>query len=170
MTTILSSNTIIKPDSGSNLTIYEFFLFNRSGVCLVHLDLQEDTNGAVNRVLNSDNDRKNENRYKLIFGVLFSMKSFTKNISPNKSFDFFKSFITPSYKLHYVEFLNGLRFVLISAPIKQDLSIYLKDIYSAFYVNFISKNVLINKDEPIKNEIFLELVYNFLNNINSSIN
>jgi hypothetical protein len=52
MTTILSSNTLMKPDN--NQTIYEFFLFNRSGVCLVHLDLQEDQNGVLNRALNFD--------------------------------------------------------------------------------------------------------------------
>jgi hypothetical protein len=163
----ISSNTLMKPDN--NQTIYEFFIFNRSGVCVVHLDLLEDQLGVTNKALNLNIDRKNENRYKLIFGLLFSMKSFTKNISPNKNFDFFKSFITSNYKLHFVEFLNGLRFVIISGPIKHDLSCYLKDIYSAFYVNFISKNVLVNKDEPIKNEIFLELVTNFLNSINSSI-
>jgi hypothetical protein len=153
----------------NSLQILEFFIFNRSGVCLLHLDFQEDQLVLSNKALNVMNDKNIENRYKLIFGLLFSMKSFVKNISPNKNFDFFKSFLTSNYKIHYVEFLNGLRFVIISTPIKMDLSQTLKDIYAAFFVNFISKNILINKEEQINNELFIELVSSYLNSLNSTV-
>jgi hypothetical protein len=156
--------------SSPTIKILEFFIFHRTGTCLLHLDLQEDQLIVTNKALNVANDREAENRYKLIFGLIFSMKSFVKNLSPNKTFDFFKSFLTSNYKLHYVEFLNGLRFVCITSPIKMDLSQYLKEIYSSYYVNLISKNILINKEDQIKNEIFLELVYNYLNNLNQVIN
>ncbi len=163
----MSTSNIVKLET--QLQILEFFIFNRNGICLTHLDLQEDPSIPNNRALNLMTDKKNENRYKLIFGLLFSMKSFIKNVSPNKSTDFFKCFLTSTYKLHYVEFLNGLRFVIISTPTKLDFSAYLKEIYSAYFVNFISKNIFINKEEPIKNEIFLESVTNYLNSINTSI-
>jgi hypothetical protein len=94
------------------------------------------------------------------------MKSFMKNLSPKKPEDNMKSFSTNSYKLHYYEILNGLRFVAISKPMKGDLTNNLKEIFSAFYVNFISKNIFIKKDEPIKSDMFMELVYNYLININ----
>jgi hypothetical protein len=97
------------------------------------------------------------------------MKSFVKNISPNRNMDFFKSFVTSNFKLHYVEFLNGLRFIITSTAIKADLPQAIKDIYAAFYVNFISKNILINKEEPINNDLFMELVSNYLNSLNSSL-
>lgn len=150
--------------------ILEFFIYNRLGTCLAHIDLQEEQLVVVNKVLSKNSDKESENRYKLIYGLLFSMKSFIKNLSPNKSKDFLKSFNTISYKLHYIELLSGLRFVLLTTPIKMDLSVQLKEIYSAYYVNFISKNVFKNKDEPINNEIFLELIYNYLNNLNNFIN
>jgi hypothetical protein len=146
-----------------NSIILEFFIFNRSGVCLLHLDLQEEQIVVTNKVINCD--KKSEDRYKLIFGLLFSMKSFVKNLSPKKPEDILKTFSTNSYKLHYLELLNGLRFVAISKPIKTDLTNMLKDIYSAFYVNFISKNIFIKKDDLIKSDIFMELVYNYLINI-----
>jgi len=164
----MSTSVVAKQDT-YKFAILEFLIFNRSGVCLLHLDLQDELSNIFNRALTMDSDRKNEHRYKLIFGLLFSMKSFVKNISPNKTFDFFKSFTTQNYKLHYVEFLNGLRFVVLTTPTKLDMTQYLKEIFSAYYVNFISKNIFINKDEPIKNEIFLELVTNYLNNLNSTI-
>jgi hypothetical protein len=158
----------VRQDNNARI-ILEFFIFNRNGVCLVHLDLQEDQLLVSNKALNVGNDKKNDNRYKLIFGLLFSMKSFVKNISPNRNMDFFKSFVTSNFKLHYVEFLNGLRFIITSTPIKADLTQHIKDIYAAFYVNFISKNILINKEEPINNDLFMELVSNYLNSLNSSL-
>ncbi len=151
-----------------SLSILEFFMFNRDGVCLVHLDLQDNDNLYTNKALDTANDKANDNRYKLIYGLLFSMKSFVKNISPNKTYDFFKSFITSSFKLHYQEFLNGVRFVILSNPVKVDLSHQLKDIYSAYYVNFISKNIMVDKDKPINNEMLMELITIYLNNLNSN--
>lgn len=162
MTSNLLENKIIQ--------VMEFFIFNRSGVCLMHLDLQDEQIVISNKATSVSTDRNNENRYKLIFGLLFSMKSFVKNLSPNKTNDFFKSFTTVNYKLHFVEFLNGLRFVVITTPTKTDYGMYLKEIYQSFYVNFITKNIFLNKDEPIKSEIFLELVTNYLTNLNQVSN
>lgn len=150
--------------------ILEFFIFNRNGDCLVHLNLQEDQFIYRNQALQVNNDRKLENRYKLIFGLLFSMKSFVKNLSTNKDNDYFRCYSTANYKLHYAEFLNGLRFVCMTPPMRMDLCQHLKEIYSAYYTTFISKNIMVKKDEQIKNEIFLELVFNYLNNLNQSVN
>jgi hypothetical protein len=162
-------NVSMVQSSSNNPLIMEFFIFNRQGVCLTHLDFQDESLIVSNKALSLSSDKNNENRYKLIFGLLFSMKSFVKNLSPNKT-DFFKSFLTRTYKLHYIELLNGLRFCLFTTPMKMDLGQYLKEIYVAFYVTFISRNILQKKDEPIKNEVFLELVHSYLTNLNSTIN
>ena len=144
--------------------IHEFFIFNRSGVCIFHLDFSEKI--ATNKSISLD--KLLEHRYKLIFGLLFSMKSFVKNLSPARNVDLLKNFATMDYKLHYVEFLNGLRFVMISAPSKTDYTSQLKELFSIFYVNLITKNIYMNKEEPIKNELFLEGVFNYLNSFNGS--
>jgi len=153
--------------TSNKIQILEFFIFNRSGTCLLHLDFQNDQNKIVNKALEFEKDKTNEHRYKLIFGLLFSMKSLVKNVSPNRTVDYFKSFSTSIYKLHYAEFLNGVRFICISNLIKGDLTSNLREIFSAFYVNFVSKNILMNKDEPFKNELFIELTSNYLNSLNS---
>jgi hypothetical protein len=140
--------------------IQEFFIFNRSGICILHIDLQEEQINLSNKAISVSKEK--EDRYKLIFGLLFSMKSFVKNLSVKKNEDTLKAYSTSTYKLHYLELLNGLRFVLLTKPIKNDLSGLLKDIYSSLYVTFISKNIFANKDEPIRNEIFMELVYSYL--------
>lgn len=155
--------------SASKMQIFEFFIFNRHGVCLLHLDFQDETMTVKNKSLQINRD--NENRYKLIFGLIFSMKSFVKNLSPIGigKVDFFKNFLTPNYKLNYVEFLNGFRFVLFTSPLKMDLSSNLKEIFNVYYVNLISKNILINKDEVIKNDLFIESVHAYLSNLNGTL-
>ena len=100
--------------------------------------------------------------------MLFSMKSFVKTLSPIKTKDYLKNFSTSNYKLHYLEFLNGLRFIFISTPSNFDLSKYLKDIHKYFYTPLISKNIFFGQEDQIKNEVFLEKVYNYICAINSN--
>ena len=154
--------------SSSKMQIFEFFIFNRNGVCLLHLDLQDESMNQKNKALQVNKD--NENRYKLIFGLIFSMKSFVKILSPVGGKDFFTNFSTSNYKLNYVEFLNGFRFVLLTSQLKSDLTNYLKEIFNVYYVNLISKNILINKEDVIKNDLFIESVSAYLSNLNGNLN
>lgn len=151
----MSSKVTIKSDTPKNL---EFFIFHRNGTCLLHLDFIEENIVATNKAINASANKENEHRYKLLFGMLFSMKSFVKTLSPKKGFDFLKSFSTTNFKLHYVEFLNGLRFCLMTTPTDIDLGNELRKIHRLYYTSLISKNVFCSQEEQIKNEIFLELV------------
>jgi hypothetical protein len=77
---------------------------------VLHIDLQDEQSGYFNKATSFTQDK--EDRYKLIFSLLFSMKSFVKNLSSRKNEDFLKSYSTNSYKLHYLELLN----ITICAP------------------------------------------------------
>ena len=154
--------------TSSKMQIFEFLIFNRNGVCLLHIDFQDESMNLKNKALLVNRD--NENRYKLIFGLIFSMKSFVKVLSPVGGKDFFNSYSTSNYKLNYVEFLNGFRFVLLTSILKSDLSNYLKEIFNVYYVNLISKNILLNKDDVIKNDLFIESVNAYLSNLNGNLN
>ena len=149
--------------------ILEFLIFHRNGTCLCYLDsFEENKKSITNKVFTSSANKENEHRYKLIYGMLFSMKSFVKTLSPIKTKDYLKNFSTSNYKLHYLEFLNGLRFIFISTPSNFDLSKYLKDIHKYFYTPLISKNIFFGQEDQIKNEVFLEKVYNYICAINSN--
>lgn len=158
----------IQLNSNVKMQVFEFFIFNRYGTCLLHVDFQDESFNVKNKALQINRD--NENRYKLIFGLIFSMKSFVKNLSPIGNTDFFKNYSTSNYKLNYVELLNGLRFVLLTCPLKMDLSLYLKEIFNTYYLNLISKNILLNRDEIIKNELFIDSIHAYLNNLNGTLN
>ena len=149
--------------------ILEFLIFHRNGTCLCDLEsFEENKKSITNKVFTSSANKENEHRYKLIYGMLFSMKSFVKTLSPIKTKDYLKNFSTSNYKLHYLEFLNGLRFIFISTPSNFDLSKYLKDIHKYFYTPLISKNIFSGQEEQIKNEVFLEKVYNYICAINTN--
>jgi hypothetical protein len=153
-------------DNNSNNKILEFFIFHRNGTCLCHLDnFEKNSNNYVNKAINITINKENEHRYKLIYGMLFSMKSFVKTLSPKKNDDSLKMFVTSNYKLHYIEFINGLRFLFLTTPKVNYLGEELRNIHKLFYTNLISKNVFINLEEQIKNEIFIEKVSKYIENI-----
>ena len=149
--------------------ILEFLIFHRNGTCLCDLDSFDENNQVTvtNKVFTSSANKENEHRYKLIYGMLFSMKSFVKTLSPTKNQDSLKSFNTSNYKLHYIEFINGLRFIFISTPSNIDLGDELRNIHRLFYTPLISKNVFNSQEEQIKNEVFLEKVYNYISKLNT---
>ena len=149
--------------------ILEFLIFHRNGTCLCDLDSFDENNQVTvtNKVFTSSANKENEHRYKLIYGMLFSMKSFVKTLSPTKNQDSLKSFNTSNYKLHYIEFINGLRFIFISTPSDIDLGDELRNIHRLFYTPLISKNVFNSQEEQIKNEVFLEKVYNYVSKLNT---
>ena len=150
--------------------ILEFLIFHRNGTCLCDLDNFEENNkvNITNKVFTSSANKENEHRYKLIYGMLFSMKSFVKTLSPIKAKDCLKSFSTSNYKLHYTEFLNGLRFIFITTPSTFELNEELRNILVLFYTPLISKNIFSEQEEQIKNEVFLQKVYSYICKINSN--
>ena len=149
--------------------IIEFFIFHRNGTCLCHLDKFEEQNQIINKVINASSNKETQHRYKLIYGVLFTMKSFVKTLSPLKNLDSLKSFSTLNYKLHYIEFLNGLRFIFISTPNTNDLGEELRNIHKYYYTTMISKNVFYNTEDQIKNEMFLEKVHKYICQLNKTL-
>lgn len=95
--------------SGQNL---EFLIFNRTGACLFHADL---STKKVNEI-----DKTIVDKEKLIFGLMWGLKSFSSKISPEPLITTFRNFSTPMYKLHIYELPTGIKFVLITSPDKID--------------------------------------------------
>ena len=157
--------------SSKNTKVLEFLIFHRNGTCLCDLDNFEENSkiNITNKVFTSSANKENEHRYKLLYGMLFSMKSFVKTLSPLKAKDSLKSFSTSNYKLHYTEFLNGLRFIFITTPSSMEFNEELRNIHKLFYTPLISKNIFNGQEEQIKNEVFLEKVYQYICKINSQI-
>eukprot|EP00744_Colponema_vietnamica_P018815 GILI01026571.1.p1 GENE.GILI01026571.1~~GILI01026571.1.p1 ORF type:complete len:140 (+),score=52.14 GILI01026571.1:149-568(+) len=122
--------------------IFNLFIFNRQGVCLFYEEW--------NRKRPTQNI---EEEKKLMFGLLWSLKSFTQKISP-KPVTAFNSYTTPLYKLHFFETASGLKFVLLTDPSAGDLKEELRAIYSGIFIPYVVRNPLYRPGEPVQCPIF----------------
>ncbi|KAG0629985.1 hypothetical protein M758_1G144700 [Ceratodon purpureus] len=132
------------------------YIFNRNGVCLhYHVWMRPHT------TLSQQQDQK------LMFGLLFSLKSFTAKMDPvggNKGNlgmpslpgqgCSFHSFRTNTYKLSFMESPSGIKLILVTDPRMGDLREALRFIYSNIYVEYVVKNPLYTLGQPFKCELF----------------
>lgn len=77
----------------------------------------------------------------LMFGLLFSLREMTRQLSP-QPVDSFSSFKTDVQKVHYFQTGTGLRFVLCTAPSVGDMTKHLLHIYKNIFVEYVAKNPL----------------------------
>ncbi|CAN1751459.1 Trafficking protein particle complex subunit 1 [Linum perenne] len=147
------------PGNNANM----IYIFNRNGVCLLYKEW--------NRPLHTLNAHQD---HKLMFGLLFSLKSLTAKMDPTKSVSpsrssaekgnlgvpqlpgqgcSFHSFRTNTYKLSFMETPSGIKLILVTHPKTGDLRDSLKYIYN-LYVEYVVKNPLYTPGTPVKCELF----------------
>jgi len=106
-----------------------------------------------------------EEEFKLMYGMVYSIKSFVARMSPADSKDGFLNYRTSRYKLHFYETPTGLKFIL-----NTDLSVgntkdVLFNIFSKIYVEYVVKNPLCRLDEPIQSELFASKLDAFIRSL-----
>eukprot|EP00743_Colponemidia_sp_Colp-15_P006321 GILK01006800.1.p1 GENE.GILK01006800.1~~GILK01006800.1.p1 ORF type:complete len:139 (-),score=6.21 GILK01006800.1:214-630(-) len=130
--------------------LFNLYIFNRQGQCLYYEEWNRKK--AVKNVIEDQ---------KLVFGLLWSLKSFTQKIAP-RPVNTFNSFTTPTYKMHCFETGSGLKFILNTDPSVGDLKEDLRHLYSNVYVEYVSKNPLYSPNEPITCPAFSTNLRNYL--------
>nr|XP_012312955.1 trafficking protein particle complex subunit 1 isoform X1 [Aotus nancymaae] len=104
------------------MTVHNLYLFDRNGVCLHYSEWHRKKQAGIPK----------EEEYKLMYGMLFSIRSFVSKMSPLDMKDGFLAFQTSRYKLHYYETPTGIKVVMNTdlgvGPIRD----VLHHIYSAF--------------------------------------
>ncbi|KAG5070110.1 hypothetical protein JHK85_002487 [Glycine max] len=134
------------------------YVFNRNGVCLLYREWNRPL-----RTLDAQQD------HKLMFGLLFSLKSLTAKMDPTSAVEkgnlgmlqlpgqgcSFHSFCTNTYKLSFMESPSGIKLfhiytiILVTHPRTGDLRESLKYIYN-LYVEYVVKNPLYTPGSPIR--------------------
>ncbi|XP_020583896.1 trafficking protein particle complex subunit 1 [Phalaenopsis equestris] len=139
--------------AGNNANM--LYIFNRNGVCLLNREWHRPL-----RTLDAQQDQK------LMFGLLFSLRSFTAKMDPT-SVDkgnlgvpllpgqgcSFHSFRTNTYKLSLMESPSGIKLILVTHPKTGDLRDALRYMYN-LYVEYVVKNPLYVPGSPIRCELF----------------
>ncbi|XVF50901.1 hypothetical protein PTKIN_Ptkin04bG0140700 [Pterospermum kingtungense] len=131
------------------------YIFNRNGVCLLYREW--------NRPLHTLNPQQD---HKLMFGLLFSLKSLTAKMDPTSAEKgnlgvpqlpgqgcSFHCFRTNTYKLSFMETPSGIKFILVTNPRIGDLHETLIYVFN-LYVEYVAKNPLYNPGTPIWSELF----------------
>ncbi|XP_030756288.1 trafficking protein particle complex subunit 1-like [Sitophilus oryzae] len=126
------------------MTVHNIYIFDKQGSLLFYQEW--------NRLKNSGMTREEE--AKLMYGMLFSLKSFVNKISPLDTKEGFLYYKTSKYTLHYLETPSGLKFVLNTDNHSQGVRDLLHQIYKEIFVEYVVKNPLCSLNEPIQSELF----------------
>ncbi|VDN60347.1 unnamed protein product [Dracunculus medinensis] len=119
------------------MTIYNFYLFNKDGCCVSYKEWK----------------REKEAEFRLMYGMLLSLRSFSSKLSTKSGQQQVKSYETNQYKMNYLETPSGLKMVLNTDPLASGISELMRMIFQ-LYVDIVVKNPLIDPSNVISSEIF----------------
>ncbi|XP_060922145.1 trafficking protein particle complex subunit 1 [Limanda limanda] len=126
------------------MTVHNLYIFDRNGNCLFYNEWNRGKQAGISK----------EEEFKLMYGMLFSIRSFVSKMSPLDMKEGFTSFQTSKYRLHYYETASGLKFVLNTDLSVSNARDTLQHIYSNLYVEHIVKNPVCVLGQGLDSELF----------------
>jgi len=137
------------------MIIYEFYVYNNTGLCVFHEEL-ESYREPLQRTYTQQ----------LLFGLIYSLKSFCKKFSPESlEISPFTSYTTDSYKLHILETHSGLNFILVTDSEIRDQTGALKYVYSNLYSPFVLRNPFYTPKQFITSGVFRSKLIEYLKSL-----
>ncbi|XP_061814994.1 trafficking protein particle complex subunit 1 [Nerophis lumbriciformis] len=126
------------------MTVHNLYIFDRNGKCLYYSEWNRKKQAGISK----------DEEFKLMYGMLFSIRSFVTKMSPLDLRDGFLSFQTSRYRLHYFETPSGLMFVMNTDLSVNNARDTLQHIYSNLYVENIVKNPTCVLGDALDSELF----------------
>lgn len=143
--------------------LYSFYIYDRHCNCIYHRQFSPVSDGTVNSANETD-------IAKLLFGVLYSLKNLSSKLGDlNNGYNNLNSFSSSIFRVHYLETLTNLKFVLVTDPVIDNLQSILWELYSTYYLNNIVYNPLLPVDfkpeDKITNINFINQTDQFLRSL-----
>lgn len=122
------------------MTIYSFWIFDKHCNCIYDREwtlLSNPKSGTTN-------SKQNDDIAKLLYGVIFSLRSITGKLSTteNKQANEIRSISTGKFRIHTYCTATGLWFVLLTDFKSFNYDKVLQHIYADIFVKYISNNYL----------------------------
>lgn len=137
------------------MTIYNLYIFDRDCTCLYYREWVRNKEAGISQ----------DEEFKLMYGMIFSIKSLLSRLSHKSSKDGFVSYGTSKYKLHYFETATGLKFVLNTDDSIGSLSDELWHLYSKIYVEYVVKNPLLGSGKEITSQLFTSTLDSYVQSL-----
>jgi len=136
------------------MTIYNLYLFDRDGTLLFYHEW-------IRRKYTS---MSKEEEAKLLYGMLFSLKSFSAKLSPVDQKTGFMSYKTSVYRLSLYETASSLKFVVNTdnESSQQEIRDLMDSLYSNVYVEFAAKSPMFVPGEMVTSNLFRTKVDQFI--------
>ncbi|XP_013380900.1 trafficking protein particle complex subunit 1 [Lingula anatina] len=138
------------------MTVFNLYIFDRNGTCLYYVEWNRKKHSGI---------ASQEEEFKLMYGMIFSIKSFVNRISPSDLKDGFSSFKTSRYKCNFYETPSGLKFILNTDLNVGNIRDVLHQLYSNIYVEYVVKNPLCELGQPIKSDLFKTKLDEYVRNL-----
>ncbi|CAD5235168.1 unnamed protein product [Bursaphelenchus xylophilus] len=116
------------------MTIYNLYIFNKSGQCIVYKEWKRE----------KSSDMSKDEEFKLVYGMLLSLRSFSSKLSTKGGHQMVKSFKTSAYQMHYIETATAVKMVLNTDPDAEGIHALMQKIYE-LYVSTV--DILVIHDE-----------------------
>lgn len=121
-----------------DMAIYSFWIFDKHCNCIFNREWTLVANSSSGTV----NSKQNEETAKLLYGMIFSLRSISLKLSKDSTSNDIRSISTGKYRVHTYCTASGLWFVLTTDFKQQSYSHVLQYIYSHIYVKYITHNLL----------------------------
>ena len=139
------------------MTIYNIYIFNKHGTCLYYKAWNAKKS---NKSLSQDEE------FKLMYGMIFSIKSFISRMSEKTSKDSFVSYKTSHYKLHFYESPTGIKIILNTDTAIGNLLNTLQHIYRKIFVEYVTYNPECKPDCWVESELFASELNDYVKRLN----